>query len=287
MVGWTEAVYRGPGRRGGYCDGAMIRICPRGTLNVESLPSVDPGSDVQLDLSMVTWTYPSGLVALACISRSAASLEVVWPTAVDQQRYLSRMHLDQVLRAQHPGVLPLPDVRHHAAELCEVAFAQQTRDVDQLSDLVRDHAESARIPAEWAEALEEGTWEICDNALVHSDWGGGFLAAQHYFQRREIEYAVGDAGVGIRGSLLIEYPDLADDVSAILKAREYGATRFGQNTRGAGLSETVDQVTALGGRVVVRSGTAMVTFTCTEARTTYTAQPWNGTLVKVVLPLPD
>lgn len=57
-----------------------------------------------------------------------------------------------------------------------------------------------------------------------------------------IEYAVGDAGIGIRRSLAEEYPEITDDVSAIIKAREYGATRFGQDQRGAGLSETVDQV---------------------------------------------
>ncbi len=266
----------------------MTSIRPHGpTLNVESLPSVDPGSDVRLDLSMVTWTYPSGLVAVACISQCADSLEVVWPTDVDQQRYLSRMHLDQVIRERHPGVPALPAVRHRPAELCELAFVNGTRDVDRLCDLVRSHADSSRIPTGWAWALEEGTWEICVNALMHSEWGGGFLAAQHFVQRQEIEYAVGDAGVGIRRSLVAEYPDLADDASAILKAREYGVTRFGQDRQGAGLSETVDQVTALGGRVVVRSGTAIVTFTRGATRTTSTEQPWNGTLVKVVLPLPD
>lgn len=131
---------------------------------------------------------------------------------------MSRMHLDELLQVSHPNVQALPVVRHRAAELYELTFFTDFHDVDQLADLVRSHADDSRIPADWAWALEEGTWEICANAITHSEWGGGFLAAQHYVQRGEIEYAVGDAGVGIRQSLGGEYPDIADDVAAILKA---------------------------------------------------------------------
>lgn len=48
-----------------------MTIRPRGNLNVEHLPSVEPGSDLVLDLSEVTWTYPSGLVAV--VSKSGSS----------------------------------------------------------------------------------------------------------------------------------------------------------------------------------------------------------------------
>lgn len=264
----------------------MIRIRPGRALNVESLPSVIPDSEVYLDLSAVAWTYPSGLVAVACISRAASSLRIAWPASVDQQRYLSRMNLDRVIRERHPDVPALPSVRRRPAQLCELAFFQQIRDVDRLSDLVRSHADSSGIPSEWAWALEEGAWEICTNALTHSQWDGGFLAAQHFAQRREIEYAVGDSGIGILASLRVAYPHLVDDGSAIMKAREYGVSRFGQDLQGAGLSETIDQVSALGGRVVVRSGTATVSFTRDAATTMPSELPWKGTLVKVVLPLP-
>jgi anti-sigma regulatory factor (Ser/Thr protein kinase) len=261
-------------------------IRARGSLNVEHLPSVEPGSELVLDLSEITWTYPSGLVAVACLSREAAAIEVVWPDDADQQRYMSRMHLDELLQEGHPDVQSLPSVRHRQAELCELTFFADFRGVDRLADLIRSHADDARIPADWAWALEEGTWEICANAITHSEWGGGFLAAQHYVQHGEIEYAVGDAGVGIRQSLAEEYPAIADDVAAILKAREYGATRFGQDRRGAGLSETVDQVTRLGGQVTVRSGDGFVTFRRDGHTPRFTDGAWSGTLVKVVLPLP-
>lgn len=264
----------------------MTIVRPRGNLNVEHVPSVQPGMDLVLDLAAVTWTYPSGLVALACLGRDAASLEVVWPDDMDQQRYVSRMHLDRALQAYHSNVAPLPTVRHREAELSELTFFADFRAVDQLADLVRNHADQARISSDWAWAIEEGTWEICANAVTHSEWGGGFLSAQHYAKRGEIEYAVGDAGIGILRSLAEEYPDITDDVSAIVKAREYGATRFGQDRRGAGLSETVDQVVRLGGQVVVRSGSGMVTFDRGGQTARFTDDPWRGTLVKVVLPLP-
>jgi len=45
-------------------------------------------------------------------------------------------------------------------------------------------------------------------------------------------------------------------------------------------------VTELGGRVVIRSGSAIVTFQRAGATTRFTNEPWHGTLVKVVLPLP-
>ena len=128
---------------------------------------------------------------------------------------------------------------------------------------------------------------MCDNALTHAQWlGGGVLAAQLYRLRGEIEYAVGDAGVGVLESLRPAYPMVADDAAAIIKAREYGVTRFGQDRRGAGLSETVDQVMTLDGRVVIRSGRATVTFQVSGMSSSISEHPWTGTLVKVVVPLP-
>lgn len=264
----------------------MLTLGLSGILRVENVASVQPGQELLLDMSRVTFSYPSGLVAVACLGLDAAELEVVWPHDEDQQRYMSRMHIDRLLQAKHGNLAVLPQVRHHAAELCEAVLFSDTGDVDRLADLVRTYADGARIPADWAWALEEGVWEICVNAITHSEWGGGVMAAQHYQQRAEIEYGVADAGIGVRSSMVGEYPELADDAEAILKAREYGTTRFGQDQRGAGLSETVDQVTALGGQVVIRSGSALVTFRRTGPTTRFTDEPWRGTLVKVVLPLP-
>jgi len=256
-----------------------------GALRAEDLASVQPGQNVVLDMSRVTFSYPSGLVAVACLGLDAADLEVVWPQDDSQQRYMSRMKLDRLLQTRHGGVPLLPQVQHRSADLYETVLFRDTGEVDGLADLIRSHADNAHIPSEWAWALEEGVWEICINAITHSEWGGGVMAAQHYQQRREIEYSVADGGIGVRASLVVVYPEIADDAGAILKAREYGATRFGQDERGAGLSETVDQVTQLGGRVVIRSGSALVTFHRAGPTTRFTNEPWHGTLVKVVLPL--
>jgi hypothetical protein len=262
----------------------MVRVQLQGTLDVERISGVEEGDAVVLDLEGVTFTRPSGLVAVACIARNADSLQIIWPIDRDQRVYMSRMELDVSISHFHPSIELLPRVRHRPAELCEASFFEEAMEVERLCDLIADQAKAAQIPVDHSIALEEGAWEICDNAITHSTWaGGGVLAAQYYPARSEVEYAVADAGIGILKSLATEYPDLESDADAIGKAREYGVSRFGQDRRGAGLAETVDQVIGLGGRVVVRSGSATVKFSRRRTRVRELREAWPGTLLKAVL----
>lgn len=258
-----------------------------GSLNIEAVTAVPPGGDLHLDLSATTFAYPSGLVAVLCLARDAANLEVTWPEGRDLRNYLARMSVDRAIATIHPGIALLPSVNRHPADLCEVRLFSESEDRDDPVDLVRSAADASSLPGDIPWMLEEGTYEICDNALTHGGWsGGGVIAAQMYRARNEIEYAVGDAGVGMLATLRDEYPSITDDAAAILKASEYGVTRFGQDRRGAGLSETIDQVTGFGGRVVIRSGVDTVTFERGRSWSTRDQERWRGTLVKVIVPVP-
>ncbi len=257
-------------------------------VDMGAIPSVPANRTLSLDMSQAEFFRPSGLVGLACLAKDASRLQVTWPSSQDTRNYLGRMNVDTVLQSIEPGVSGLGSVRHHDAPLCELAFFTGKFEIEKLCDLVRRQLVASRVNPEIQWIVESGAWEICDNATTHSNWeAGGVLAAQLYGKQEQIEFAVADGGVGILATLTDEYPDLKDDAEAIVRASEYGATRFGVNRRGAGLSDTIEAVTQTGGSVTVRSGSAQVVFDGKRQSIVFNSEPWRGTLVKVVVQLPQ
>lgn len=100
-----------------------------------------------------------------------------------------------------------------------------------------------------------------------------------------VQIVIGDVGRGIRESFLSSGTrSPADDREAIELALEYLVSSVPDPGRGQGLTTTVEEVTALTGSVVIRSGASRV-----EARAGgFSAQdvlPINGTMVGMSLPL--
>jgi len=117
-------------------------------------------------------------------------------------------------------------------------------------------------------AIAEGVWEIVANALEHSG-SDARIMGQVYLAARggrppdhddRVQVVVGDVGRGIRESFLATGArNPADDLEAIELALQYLVTSVADDPgRGQGLSTTMERVTALEGRMVVRSGTAKV-----------------------------
>lgn len=103
--------------------------------------------------------------------------------------------------------------------------------------------------------------------------------------RNRVQVAIGDAGIGIRRSFLDSgrrQPN--DDLAAIGLALEYLVTSVDDPGRGQGLSTAAEQVTALEGHLVVRSGTGRVTLSRDE-KTEEPVPLLAGTLVCMSLPL--
>jgi hypothetical protein len=108
--------------------------------------------------------------------------------------------------------------------------------------------------------------EVCQNVLEHAE-APGWVAAQAYnWQRRlgrhVLAVAVGDLGVGFRGSLADEhsarYGDRWGDATALEAAFIHGLTRFPDSGRGQGIQQMRKQVRRWNGAISIRSGTARI-----------------------------
>ncbi|PIR91986.1 hypothetical protein COU01_04130 [Candidatus Falkowbacteria bacterium CG10_big_fil_rev_8_21_14_0_10_44_15] len=106
--------------------------------------------------------------------------------------------------------------------------------------------------------------ELGNNVFDHNlgnwptDIGGCIIAAHNYPQTKCIEVAVGDPGVGFRGSLKSAFPELKSDVEAIKKGLAGNTGRVGE-TRGNGLkfikSWTINDFY---GKLFIHSGDGLV-----------------------------
>lgn len=181
--------------------------------------------EVTLDLSGVRFVCPSGLVALATYVDAAASdgirVSVVSPMSGDCCEYMAAA-----------GVL------QYCARVGDVvgAAGREAKSSSQSGTVLALHvietesdAEQARLEVErglhrvlgsggeqWEgvrKAVAAAVHEMCANIAYHARARRGFVIAQKYFnryqQRHWVEFAVGDAGIGIRESLSEAYPELA------------------------------------------------------------------------------
>ena len=109
-------------------------------------------------------------------------------------------------------------------------------------------------------ALIEALWELGANVTEHSGSSGIVGAVVQNANRKEahVDFAIGDAGIGIRQSFLNgvggHHPN--SDHEAITLALKYLVSSTGDPGRGQGIAATVEQATGLRGKVLVRSGDA-------------------------------
>jgi len=91
-----------------------------------------------------------------------------------------------------------------------------------------------------------------------SNISGSIITAENYPTKKCIEVAIGDPGIGFRGSLAVAFPDLASDVEAIKKGLAGNSGRVGE-VRGNGL-RLIQQWTLqnFSGTVMVQSGDGLV-----------------------------
>ncbi len=144
---------------------------------------------------------------------------------------------------------------------------------------------------EQAKAVQYVMSEMVRNVLEHArSEDGAVVCAQFYSGestgRSYVSVGIADTGRGIRSSLATNYPDLADDRQAVLKAIEPGVTGavlgvYGSATNaGAGLFFTRRLAEATDRNFAVGSGEAM--FRTSAAR----RRPVDSSLVLDINPFP-
>ncbi len=249
------------------------------------------------DLSSLVFVDAFGLVATACslLARdyAAQSTTLRWPKAAATRSHLSAMGF--MAFAAELGYGPVPDdvkvIDDRPDVVVPLTLVRDIGAAEKLSHLlwaqVRDQVDPAVL-----EALGEGFWELVANALEHSgDKAEAVLMGQVYSHGsspdhdRRVQVVIGDAGLGIRSSLAssgLHRP--TDDHEAIRLATEYLVSSVDDPGRGQGLSSTIEQVTALEGRLVIRTGSARQAITASEQnRESVPFLP--GTIVAMSLPL--
>jgi anti-sigma regulatory factor (Ser/Thr protein kinase) len=240
-----------------------------GDVLIRALPPDD--EEVVIDLSLVRFANPSGLVSLAtaCIESIAIGnlIAVVAPDDRSVANYLVRMRFRDLLRdegVRFPGGFVGWDVNAQplADRLLELQGVN-AENAEDISTALVSIGGAAGIPDDVIQPAFLGLAEAVDNAIEHSRADRAFVMAQRYRSKDErlrLEIAIGDTGVGLRETLRRRY-EVPDDESAVELALTKGVSaRTGARRgarRGNGLSSVVDSVCrTAGGSLEIRSGTA-------------------------------
>jgi hypothetical protein len=240
----------------------------------------------ELDLRAVDWVRPAVMVGVAGLAHRASAegrrLRVRGPSRPELAGYAVRMRLARLLddlEVEHD--LPPPRrERDQAEHLVELSMIDGDRAAERLARLV--HRKLEPVDAALAGALHRSVGEIGANAPEHSG-SVGFMAAQTLPRRRELLLAVGDAGVGMRETLL--HRGAEDDEHAIELATREHVSRFDASDRGRGLPTALTLITGQRGNLYIASGTASIRHFAHTRRYLAGRHPYPGTLLEARIPL--
>jgi hypothetical protein len=250
------------------------------------------------DLSDLAFIDAYGLVGTACAVRAPRSrgeqVAIQLPSRSNMRGHLAAMGFADFL-AETGAAETLPT--DHAVDASSVVVplrsAADSGGEQALSHLLWDQLR-AHVDPQVLQAIAEGVWEMVGNALEHSG-SDALVMAQVYWASRggrppdhsdRVQVVIGDVGQGIRSSFLatgVRNP--TDDLEAVNLALEYLVTSVADDPgRGQGLFTTMEQVTGLNGRMIVRSGAGKVSVT-SERKREETVPHIDGVLVALDVPL--
>jgi len=155
---------------------------------------------------------------------------------------------------------------------------EQQGSVNRMMDAILSSLPSLERPD--LAAIEWSLSEITDNVLMHSESPcGGFVQLNNFRAKRQVEFAVSDAGVGIPETLRRGHPAIRSDPEALDQAIREGVTRDKQLGQGNGLFGTFQIARVGGGYLNVHSGYARLDFRKGDLRIRSEPIPCVGTLV--------
>lgn len=158
-----------------------------------------------------------------------------------------------------------------------------------------DYTQSLNI--EYEKTLRYILSELLYNTLEHGKNKQSIpslLQFAWYRDKHELSFLIADLGIGIRRHLAQSYPDLSNDVDAILLALKpqvsgtFGATSqlyASKNNAGVGLYLSSNIVKRLHANMYLVSGSGLIHVSPTEVTTKKLQSSWHGTFVHVTLKL--
>lgn len=128
--------------------------------------------------------------------------------------------------------------------------------------------------------------ELMNNVADHSHSPvGGYAMAQYFPANKKIQFVVADRGVGFLRNLRLNFQDVDNEISAIIKALEKGITstdaRMYDTYRNAGfgLYAMFEILNMTGGKFVIISNNALLRYSNGQFTTQMLAPSWNGVVV--------
>ena len=243
-----------------------MEISGEGHLSFDDSLSTRSVRKLNVDLEMVDHVNIYGLVGMAAAVLSAAKsgrdISIAPPLHSSSAcAFMSRLNFDGFVRSVGGADCEFAVTSRQDPKdvLVPVSVIRSSKDLQPLQNLLWERLEGVARPQSRS-TLIESLWELGANVTEHSGSEGVMAAVVQRPGRREahIDFAIGDAGVGIRKSFLQggsgHHPN--SDHQAISLALEYLVSSVNDPGRGQGLPTTVEEVTGLGGRVTIRSGTA-------------------------------
>lgn len=193
---------------------------------------------IVIDLSDCTLAYPSSMLSVCAqvLAYRSAGIEIsiIPPKAkrllnyyvnTNWAHFLDPYQFDQ---SRFRGHTKVPATQYRTTDEQQSAV---NRIVGVILSAVPDMKRADFAAFEWS------VNELTDNVLVHADSRIGGLIQVSTFEktRKQVQFVVADAGLGIPTTLKEGHPDIASDTSALDRAIREGVTRDKKLGQGNGL----------------------------------------------------
>jgi hypothetical protein len=250
---------------------------------------------LELDLSGVEWSPPSGLVPLAALLNFVRSLGVDvrvehYPATIVCS-YYCRMDFFKRIGAETPCQHKRVSGAGRFIEISELHDAELHKDiVDQLSALLEGVPEASDISKK---SFIDACGELVSNTRHAYDVKvdpkvtarpGALIQAQYYPKEEQVEFCICDVGVGIKASLeLTDKAGFKTNAEAIAAAIIRGNRNREQGGAGLGLAALASYIKKNNGSFAIRSGDALKVLKRERVTVTEHLGGWPGTIITLKL----
>ncbi len=196
--------------------------------------------DIVLDFSQCTRAFSAEMLAVCVRCQKYWKDDIDVNLVMPEDKSLARLFLNT-------NWAHLIDIRQfepsrfrgytHAPALRFSSGKEQHAAVDRIMEILL--AAIKHLRRQDLRVMEWAINEITDNVINHSQsMVGGFVQVTNHRQRSQVEFVVGDAGIGVPGSLRPSKPELLSDQEALDAAIREGVTRDKSVGQGNGLYGT-------------------------------------------------
>lgn len=235
-----------------------------------------PGAAITVDLSEGTFLETAAVAQLTSwlLEKKLGGSRISLEGDHNIINYLARMDFHRALGLEEPLMQRHPE----GGRFIPLILVEDGNDVfeavNRIADIVLQQFDGV---ADFMPAFEWAVNEIIDNVFIHSrSKSPGVVCAQLFPNKRRLDIAICDSGIGIRGSLSEGF-QLADDREAIGKALQRGVTRNTDVGQGNGMAGTLEIMRKNDGSFGVWSGDALFRLEGGEDKGYETGDPIKGT----------